>query len=188
MAQQHEWLREKVGQLEQKIETQQEKIDRAIKDEDSQSLINSYKEMMARLVEEKKDIYQQLSALASPALLNGTYRLQGAVADLYDGTIKTGQHFFNAAGKPNWVIFDSATGAVQGTVVGAIKARATVQKQANDGGFGSVDALLIAASNGTGLSGLPAYTDKIPNYPLAIPYQSGYVFLTGGQPNKEGGR
>ncbi len=67
MAQQHEWLREKVGQLEQKIETQQEKIDRAIKDEDSQCLINSYKEMMARLVEEKKDIYQQLSALASPA-------------------------------------------------------------------------------------------------------------------------
>ncbi len=74
------------------------------------------------------------------------------MADLYDGTIKAGQHFFNAAGKPNWVIFDSATGAVQGTVVGAIKARATVQKQASDGGFGSVDALLIAASNGTGVT------------------------------------
>ncbi|EIE24538.1 hypothetical protein COCSUDRAFT_46842 [Coccomyxa subellipsoidea C-169] len=140
---------------------------------------------------------------------NGTYLNIGAVADLYDGTTKTARHFFDANDKATWVIFDPATGAVQGTVQGTVKAKAARQRQVDDGGFGSVDALLLTATQGTGvlkgatyiqrlnplggalptgLFGLPAYADKIPNYDVAVPYQADYVFLAGGLPYGEGGR
>ncbi len=72
------------------------------------------------------------------------------MADLYDGTTKTARHFFDANDKATWVIFDPATGAVQGTVQGTVKAKAARQRQVDDGGFGSVDALLLTATQGTG--------------------------------------
>ncbi|KAK9909748.1 hypothetical protein WJX75_006866 [Coccomyxa subellipsoidea] len=142
------------------------------------------------------------------ALQNGTYHNIGAVADLYDGTTKTARHFFDAASKPNWEILDPTTGAVQGAVKGSAKAHAARQRQPDDGGYGSVDALLLTASTGTGvlsgctyiqrlnplggvlptgLYGLPAYSSNIPNFDVAIPYQADYVFLGGGLPY-DGGR
>lgn len=75
------------------------------------------------------------------------------MADLYDGTTKTARHFFDAAGKPNWEILDPTTGAVQGAVKGSAKAHAARQRQPDDGGYGSVDALLLTASTGTGVYG-----------------------------------
>lgn len=82
---------------------------------------------------------------------NGTYMNTGAVADLYDGTSKIARHFSDASGKPTWQIFDPNTGAIQGMVQGAVKAKAARQRQQDDGGFGSVDALLLTASGGTGM-------------------------------------
>ncbi|BDA42825.1 hypothetical protein COCOBI_03-7180 [Coccomyxa sp. Obi] len=143
------------------------------------------------------------------AMQNGTYMNTGAVADLYDGTTKTARHFFDASGTPTWQIFDPNTGAIQGMVQGAVKAKAARQRQQDDGGFGSVDALLLTASGGTGvlsrctyiqrlnplggnlptgLFGLPAYAGSIPDFPAAIPYQADYVFLSGGLPYDVGGK
>ena len=78
----------------------------------------------------------------------------GAVADLYDGKTEIARHFFDASGKPTWQIFDTNTGAIQGMVQGVVKAKAARQRQQDDGGFGSVDALLLTASGGTGMSTL----------------------------------
>lgn len=94
-----------------------------------------------------------------PAETNGTYLNTGAVADLYTGLTKTARHFFDAASKPTFIIFDPSTGAIQGTVQGSVKAKAARQRQQDDGGFGSVDALLLTAHNGTGENITPAISD-----------------------------
>lgn len=86
---------------------------------------------------------------------NGSYQNTGAVADLYDGTTKTARHFFDASGTPTWQILDPNTGAIQGMVHGAVKAKAARQREQNDGGFGSVDALLLTASGGSGMYNQP---------------------------------
>ncbi|EIE24500.1 hypothetical protein COCSUDRAFT_65392 [Coccomyxa subellipsoidea C-169] len=64
MAQQRiDRLWSEVQRTEQKIEEQQEKIEKAIEDEKPQKLVDSYMEEKARLVAKEKDLSQQLMAL-----------------------------------------------------------------------------------------------------------------------------
>ena len=65
MEQQQEivWLKGELEKKEEEIKAQQEKIDRAIEDDKSQKLINSYKDERARLVQEKRFFLEHLTHL-----------------------------------------------------------------------------------------------------------------------------
>lgn len=80
---------------------------------------------------------------------NGTYRNIGAVADLYKNGTYAGHHFFDEAGRPTWVLLDPP--GDNWTFRGVVTAMAPTQNQQNDGGFGSVDSLLLQMTDGSGM-------------------------------------
>ncbi|KAK9805971.1 hypothetical protein WJX73_010008 [Symbiochloris irregularis] len=129
---------------------------------------------------------------------NSKYTLYGAMADLFKGNTSqlVGLHHFNDQDKPEFFNIDS-NGNVLGSVVGSPNRKTTPPRQADDGGFGSVDELLLNAVQATGtmqdviyiqrlntlggvvptgLFTLPAF-NNIPNSLLDVPYQADYIFL-----------
>ena len=72
------------------------------------------------------------------------------MADLYNGRKKVGRHFYSGEGVPTFVTFNARTGAEEGRVLAKPTAKATRERQMNDGGYGSIDAELLLVHGGTG--------------------------------------
>jgi hypothetical protein len=68
---------------------------------------------------------------------------------LYKEEVKVGRHYYNNAGEPMFIVYD-AHGAEEGRLQAKTNIRATRDRQANDGGYGSVDSELLISQNGTG--------------------------------------
>ncbi|CAK0750586.1 hypothetical protein CVIRNUC_002002 [Coccomyxa viridis] len=138
---------------------------------------------------------QNYTAQKSTSYLN-----TGARADLYsNSTLKRAIHFFDDASHPTWILL-SPTGSQEGMVHGRIIARSPMPASSDDGGFGSVDALLLKAFGGEGTLASCTYIQRlnvngggapkgfhtlpawngIASFEAAFPYQAIYTFSSGG--------